>query len=220
MGSQPDGRARSERAAGRLLRQSRHRHSDAGVELHPDRHERAAPKRERHARLRPVPLRRRRRPGPDQCRQADRHRAADHELLLLGRLVRDDPRRSHRPCAARRDAGRRERRSRQLDDPRQDGEGHGRRHGPRRRGEEGRRDHGAQRQGKGRLGRAEAPAQVLAAAHRRERRRHGDHRSRRLRHRQEERRHDLEGARPRRDARRDQVEDGGEPSRCRIRFNP
>ena len=39
----------------------------------------------------------------------------------------------------RRHAGGRERRPRQLDDPRQDGEGHGRRHGPRRRRQEGRR---------------------------------------------------------------------------------
>ncbi len=128
-----DGRTRREGIARRLLRQSRHRHSDAGVELHSERHERAAPERERHARLRAVSLRGRRRPGPDQCRQADRHGAADHELFLLGRLVRDDPRRTHRHRAARRHAGRRERRPRQLDDPRQDGEGHGRRDGPRRR---------------------------------------------------------------------------------------
>ena len=45
-----------------------------------------------------------------------------------------------------------ERRSRQLDDPRQDGEGHGRRHGPRRRRQARRRGHGARRQGQGRLG--------------------------------------------------------------------
>ena len=42
--------------ARRLLRQSRHRHSDAGGELHPRRDERAAAERERHARHRPVPL--------------------------------------------------------------------------------------------------------------------------------------------------------------------
>ena len=51
-----DGRTRRQGVARRLLRQSRHRHSDAGVELHPGRHDRAAAKRERHARLRPVPL--------------------------------------------------------------------------------------------------------------------------------------------------------------------
>ncbi len=45
-------------------------------------------------------------------------------------LLRDDPRRPHRHRVARRHAGGRERRSRQLDDPGQDGEGHGRRHGP------------------------------------------------------------------------------------------
>ena len=46
----------------------------------PDRHERAAAERERHARLRPVPLRGRGGPRPHQRRQADRHRDADHEL--------------------------------------------------------------------------------------------------------------------------------------------
>ena len=69
-----DGRARGARTARRLLRQPRHRHSDAGVELHPDRHERAAAERERHARHRPVPVRGRGGPRPDQCRQADHHR--------------------------------------------------------------------------------------------------------------------------------------------------
>ena len=53
--------------------------------------------------------------------------------LPVGRFVRDDPRRSHQP----RDPGAmqviRERRSRQLDDSRQDGQGHGRRDGPGRR---------------------------------------------------------------------------------------
>ena len=48
----------------------------------------------------------------------------------------------------RRHAGRRERRSRQLDDPRQDGQGDGRRHGSRRRRQEGGGDHGAHRQGR------------------------------------------------------------------------
>ena len=53
--------------------------------------------------------------------------------LLVRRQLRDDPRRPHRHRVARRHAGGRERRPRQLDDPRQDGEGHGRRHGPGRR---------------------------------------------------------------------------------------
>ena len=33
----------------------------------------------------PLPVRGRRGSRPDQCRQADRHRAADHQLFLLGR---------------------------------------------------------------------------------------------------------------------------------------
>ncbi len=48
----------------------------------------------------------------------------------------------------RRHAGGRERRPRQLDDPRQDGEGHGRRHGSGRRRQEGGGDDGAHRQGR------------------------------------------------------------------------
>ncbi len=82
-----DGRTRRQRAARRLLRQSRHRHSDAGVELHSGRHERAAAIGERHARHRPVPVRGRGRSRSDQCRQADRHRAADHELFQFGRTL-------------------------------------------------------------------------------------------------------------------------------------
>src|SRR3974390_1780201 len=73
-----DGGTRREGMGGRLLRQSRYRHPDAGVELHPGWHDRAAAERERHARLRPVSLRGRRGPGSDQCRQADRHRDTDH----------------------------------------------------------------------------------------------------------------------------------------------
>jgi hypothetical protein len=56
-----------------------------------------------------------------------------HLLFLVGRQLRDDPRRPYRPVDPRRHAGGRERRPRQLDDPRQDGEGHGRRDGSRRR---------------------------------------------------------------------------------------
>ena len=51
-----DGGARRQGIARRLLRQSRHRHSDAGVELHPRRHGRHAAERERHARHGSVPL--------------------------------------------------------------------------------------------------------------------------------------------------------------------
>ena len=108
-----------------------------------------------------------------------------HDLVFLERrLVRDDPRRPHRPVDPRRDAGCGERRPRQLDDPRQDGEGHGRRDGPRRRRQEGRRRHGPCRQGEGRHDREEAAASLHAAAHRARRRRSSDHRSRRVRDRQ------------------------------------
>ena len=69
------------------------------------------------------------------------------------------------------------RRPRQLDDPRQDGEGPGRRHGPRARRPPQDRAHGARRQR--RLG--EDRERVLAAAHRRRRRRPHHHRPRRHR---------------------------------------
>src|SRR4051794_13618680 len=81
----PNGGARRERAARRLLRQPRHRHPDAGVELHPARDERAAPVRERDAGHGSLPLRGRGGPGPHQRRQADDHRTAHHQLFLLGR---------------------------------------------------------------------------------------------------------------------------------------
>ena len=51
-----DGRARRQGIARRLLRQSRHRHSDAGLELHSRRHRRHPAERERHARHGAVPL--------------------------------------------------------------------------------------------------------------------------------------------------------------------
>ena len=51
----------------------------------------------------------------------------------LGRVVRDDPRRPHRLRDPGRDAGLGERRPRELDDPRQDDQGHGRRDGSGRR---------------------------------------------------------------------------------------
>ena len=75
-------------------------------------------------------------------------RIADHQLFLLGRLLRHGPRRPYRPVDPGRDAGGAERRPRQLDDPRQDGQGHGRRDGPGRRRQARRRGDGAFRQGR------------------------------------------------------------------------
>ncbi len=68
-----DGGARREGIARRLLRQSRHRHPDAGVELHPRGHARSVAERERHARHGAVPVRGRGGRRPHQRRQADRH---------------------------------------------------------------------------------------------------------------------------------------------------
>ena len=83
-------------------------------------------------------------------------------LLRLGHVVRDDPRRPHRHGRAGRHGGQRAGRPRQLDDPRQDGEGDGRRDGPGRRRQAGLRGHGARHQGR----RAQDPQAVLAAADR------------------------------------------------------
>ena len=69
-------------------------------------------------------------------------------LLLVGRVVRHDPRRPHRLRHPGRHAGGRDRRPRQLDDPRQDDQGDGRRDGSGRRRQAGHRDDGARRQGK------------------------------------------------------------------------
>ena len=73
-----DGGARRQGAEGRLLRQSRHRHPDAGRQLHPRRRRHRAAERERHAGRRPVPARRRGRPRPHQRGQADRDRGQGH----------------------------------------------------------------------------------------------------------------------------------------------
>ena len=132
----------------------------------PDGHARAAAVGERHARHGPVPVRGRGGRRPDQCRQADDHRTADDELFLLVRLLRHDPRRPYRPVDPGRHAGGRERRSRQLDDPGQDGQGHGRRHGPRGRRQARRGGDGAC-QGQGRLGGSEAASRLRPAADRR-----------------------------------------------------
>ena len=171
----------------------------------PRRHERAAAQRERHAGNRSFPVRGRGGSRPHQCRQADRHRVADHELLLQRRFVRDDPRRPYRSRHPGRHAGGRERRSRQLDDSREDGEGDGRRHGPGGRGQAGGRGHGAFGQE-----RAEAPAPLHPPAHRRPCGGSGDHRSRGLRHRPAWRRHDAHRAGTGRDPRRDRQQDRGE----------
>ncbi|CAA9485726.1 MAG: Succinyl-CoA:3-ketoacid-coenzyme A transferase subunit B, partial [uncultured Sphingomonadaceae bacterium] len=148
MDPRPDGRPRRARAAGRLLRQPRHRHPDARGEPHPARGGGDPPVGERDARHRAVPVRRRGRPRPDQRGQADDLRAAFVELLQLRRQLRDDPRWAHRSHRARRDGGERRGRHRQLDDPGQDDQGHGRGDGPRRRRQEDHRGDGAQRQGR------------------------------------------------------------------------
>ena len=66
-------------------------------------------------------------------------------VLRLRHVVRDDPRRQDRRRDPRRDAGLGRGRHRQLDDPRQDGQGHGRRDGPRQRSQAGHRLDGARR---------------------------------------------------------------------------
>ena len=75
-----DGRTRRQGTARRLLRQSRHRHTDAGLELHSGRHERAAASENGMLGFGPF-LRGRRGPRSHQCRQADGHRNPDHELF-------------------------------------------------------------------------------------------------------------------------------------------
>ena len=64
------------RAAGRRLREPRHRHADAGGQPRAAWHRHHAALRERHARRRPVSARRGGRPRSDQRRQGDRLRAA------------------------------------------------------------------------------------------------------------------------------------------------
>ncbi len=96
----------------------------------------------------PYPTDDARRRRPDQRRQGDRHDPAGRVLLRLRAVLRDDPRRPHRRRDPRCHAGLRHRRHRELDDPRQDGQGHGRRDGPRPRRQAGHRDDGARRQGR------------------------------------------------------------------------
>ena len=97
-----DGGPRRARAARRVLRQSRHRHSDAGGQPHPRGHVDPAALRERHARHGAVPVRGRGRRRPDQRRQADGDRAADHQLLRQRRELRHGARRAYRHLDPRR----------------------------------------------------------------------------------------------------------------------
>ena len=143
-----DGEARGAGVARRLLRQSRHRHPDAGGQLHSRRHERHAAVRERPARHRPVPDRGRGGRRPDQRRQADHHDDARLGLFLERRFVHDDSRRPHRSCHSRRLRGDGQRRHRKLDDSRQDGQRTRRRDGSRRRGEARRGGDGAHLEGR------------------------------------------------------------------------
>ena len=96
----------------------------------------------------PFPHGGRGRSRPHQRRQADRDDHSGLELLLERRLLRHDPRRAHRPFDPRRPRGGGERRPRQLDGARQDGEGSRRRDGPRLGREAGHRADGAHRQGR------------------------------------------------------------------------
>ena len=100
-------------------------------------------------------------------------------LLRLRDVVRDDPRRQDRRRDPGRDAGLGGRRHRQLDDPREDGQGDGRRDGPGPRREAGDRADGARRQGR----HLQDRQRVLAALHRPRRRPADHHRPRRHRRR-------------------------------------
>ena len=82
-------------------------------------------------------------------------------VLQQRRFVRDGARRPHRRDRARRAAGRSRGQPGQLDDPGQDGEGHGRRDGSGRRRQAGDRRDGAHDQGR----RPQDPEAVHAAAH-------------------------------------------------------
>ena len=148
--------------------------------------------RERHPRRRRLPVRGRRGPRPDQRRQGDRDAPPRRVVLRLRDVVRDDPRRQDRRRDPGRDAGQRQGRHRQLDDPRQDGQGHGRRDGPGPRRQAGDRADGARRPR--RL--VQDRRRVLAALHR-PRRRPADH-HRPLRDRRDARGPDAGRARSRR----------------------
>ena len=86
---------------------------------------------ERHPRDRAVPIRRRGRRRPDQRGQGDGHLAQGSFYFRLRDELRHDPRRQDRRRHPRGHAGVSGRRHRQLDDPRKDDQGNGRRDGPR-----------------------------------------------------------------------------------------
>ena len=98
------------------------------------------PDRERPARRRPAPDGRRGRPGPHRRRQAAGDRAARGRVLRQRGLVRDDPRRSRGRGGARRAAGQRARRHRELGGSRPGRARRGWGDGPRRRREARHRD--------------------------------------------------------------------------------
>src|SRR3984885_598372 len=98
---------------------------------------------------------------------ADLINAVD-QLFFKRRILRHGARRPYRSLDIGRDAGGAERRPRQLDDPGQDGQGHGRRHGSRRRRQARGGGDGAFRQG-----RPQAAEEMQPAADRREGGRHG-----------------------------------------------
>ncbi len=125
-----DRQARRPGTARRLLREPRHRHAHAGRQLHSRGHGSRAAIRKRNARHRPVSLRGRGRRRPDQRRQGNGDRNSRHQLFFQRRFVRHDPRRAREHDRARRAAGGRKREPRELGDPRQKTEGHGRSDGP------------------------------------------------------------------------------------------
>ena len=87
------------------LRESRHRHADAGRQLHSRGDGSRAAIGKRHARRRPVSLRGRGRPGPDQRRQGNGHGNSRHQLFFERRFLRHDSRRAREHDRAGRAAG-------------------------------------------------------------------------------------------------------------------
>ncbi|EFK98094.1 succinyl-CoA:3-ketoacid-coenzyme A transferase subunit A [Streptomyces sp. SPB78] len=144
-GSPPygDGRPRGPRTARRRIRQPRHRAADPHPRPPPGGRPRRPPVGERHPRRRPLPVRPRGRPRPRQRGQGNRHDRAGRLLLRLRPLLRHDPRRADRRRGARRHAGLRRGRPRQLGGAGEDDQGHGRRDGPRARLGARPRPHGA-----------------------------------------------------------------------------